>query len=87
MVAMFPPTGCTCASGPGADPRAQASRFVVWWRWRESNPRLPGCRWGFSERIREKISDLRHSPAVNGDPSLSEVSHRALRRFPVVSRS
>ena len=57
------------------------------WRWRESNPRLPGCQWGFSERIREKISGHHRSPAAVGDPSLSEVSHRVLRRSPVVSRS
>ena len=38
------------------------------------------CQWGFSERIRELISGRRHSSAADGDPSLSEVSRRALRR-------
>ena len=31
---------------------ASRGRSRSWWRWGESNPRLPSCRWDFSERSR-----------------------------------
>jgi hypothetical protein len=57
------------------------------WRWRESNPRLPCCRRGFSERSRQGF--LGRPPPVGHDrrPSLAEVSRRATRRLPTVSCS